>query len=104
MIERLRPAIQEALENNVVEQYGNVLCDPTEVELGTLCYMMQYRVDNDHRMLYIPNPVDRERIVFLHDCRNRLAHMNCCSPMDVVGLLGGFAGYKSSIPIFIARE
>lgn len=88
MIEKWHPDIQKALQNYPVTQYGVDLCEPAEVELGTLCYMMSHRIADDHYMLYIPNPEDREWIRFLHDCRNKLAHMNCCSPADVVGLLG----------------
>ncbi len=72
-----------------MEQFGAAVTDPAEVELGTLCYMMRCRVSGDYRMLYIPEEADRERIRFLHECRNKLAHMNCCAPGQVAALLDG---------------
>lgn len=79
--------IKKALMENEVTQFGTVLHDPTEIELGTLCFMMSYKVYKDNRMLYIPDEVDCERIKFLHKCRNKLAHMNCCSPEEISSLL-----------------
>lgn len=61
--------------------------DPAEVELGTLSYMMRCKVAADKRMLYVPDEADRQRICFLHNCRNKLAHMNCCTPSEVSTLL-----------------
>ncbi len=87
LIEKWHSAIEAALKENEVTQFGAVIADPAEVELGTLCYMMSCKVCGD-RMLYIPDETDRERIRFLHDCRNKLAHMNCCTPDEVTGLLG----------------
>lgn len=79
-------AIKEALATQQIEQFGTILTDPAEVELGTLCYMMSCKVGSN-RLLYIPEEQDRKRIRFLHNCRNKLAHMNCCTPDEVVGLL-----------------
>lgn len=88
IIDKWHFAIETALKDNHVTQFGVVLTDPTEVELGTLCFMMSHKVYGDYRMLYIPEETDRERIRFLHDCRNKLAHMTCCTPNEVFGLLG----------------
>ena len=79
-------AIKEALATQQIEQFGTILTDPAEVELGTLCYMMSCKVGSN-RLLYIPEEQDRKRVRFLHNCRNKLAHMNCCTPDEVVGLL-----------------
>ena len=87
LIEKWHSTISDALKENEVVQFGSILTDPTEVELGTLCFMMSCKISGDYRMLYIPEEDDRERIRFLHDCRNKLAHMNCCSPEEVTKLL-----------------
>ena len=87
IIQKWSAAIKVALRDNEVKQFGTILTDPTETELGTLCFMMSCKVYGDYRMLYIPDELDRERIRFLHDCRNKLAHMNCCTPSEVAGLL-----------------
>ena len=87
LVKKWYTTISDALKDNRVDQYGAILTDPTEVELGTLCFMMSCKVYGDYRMLYIPDDTDRERIRFLHECRNKLAHMNCCTPEEVSQLL-----------------
>ena len=89
LIEKWHSASETALKENDVTQFGAVITAPAEAELGTLCFMMSCKVYGDYRMLYIPDEADRERIRFLHDCRNKLAHMNCCTPNEVAGLLDG---------------
>lgn len=89
LIEKWHSAIEAALKENEVTQFGAVITAPAEAELGTLCFMMGCKVYGDYRMLYIPDEADRERIRFLHDCRNKLAHMNCCTPNEVASLLDG---------------
>ena len=80
LIEKWHDSIEEALQENHVEQFGAAVTDPAEVELGTLCYMMRCRVSGDYRMLYIPEEADRERIRFLHECRNKLAQYELLRP------------------------
>ena len=63
LIEKWHSAIETALKENEVTQFGAVITAPAEA--------------------------DRERIRFLHDCRNKLAHMNCCTPNEVASLLDG---------------
>ena len=87
LIEKWWASIRDALSMYRVEQFGVVLRDPAEVELGTLSYMMRCKVAADKRMLYVPDEADRQRICFLHNCRNKLAHMNCCTPSEVSTLL-----------------
>lgn len=89
IIERYRQAIDETLQNNYVTQYGEQITDPMEVELGSLCYLMSHRQHGESYayMLYIPDETDRERIKFLHECRNLLAHVSCCEPEQVRKLL-----------------
>lgn len=90
-VEKSWDAIHESLEQYSVKQFGTVLHDPAEVELGTLCYMMNYKTATGTRMLYIPEDADRQRIHFLHSCRNKLAHMNCCTPNEISVLLDNSA-------------
>ena len=89
LISKYRDEISKALADNHITQYGELISDPMEVELGSLCYMMSHRQDQDHYMykLYIPDEADRERISFLHDCRNSIAHASICEPEQVRRLL-----------------
>lgn len=88
MIERYKQDISDALMNNYITQYGEQITDPMDVELGSLCYMMSHRRHEDQKyVLYIPDETERERIKFLHECRNLLAHASCCSPEQVAQLL-----------------
>lgn len=87
IINKWYDTIKNALMENTVTQFGEKITDPIEVELGTLCYMLTCKTYADYRMLYIPNEEDRVRIHFLHTCRNKLAHMGCCLPEEVVDLL-----------------
>lgn len=87
LIKKWFDAVEAALIGQKVTQFGKTVSDPKEVELGTLYYMLSCRASDDFRMLYIPDETDRDRIHFLHKCRNKLAHMNCCSPKEVAGLL-----------------
>lgn len=89
IIERYKAALSTVLSENNVTQYGEQIVDPMDVELGSLCYMMSHRKHNDTYMymLYIPDENDRERIKFLHECRNKLAHVSFCEPDEVRQLL-----------------
>lgn len=81
IIEQYEYEMQEALDKNYVEQYRSQITNPIELELGTMCYMMSVC------QLYIKEKETRDRIKFLHDCRNNLAHAHCCSPEEVRQLL-----------------
>lgn len=85
IIERYRDTINKALTKNDITQFGEKITDPMEVELGSLCYMMSHRQDGAENMymVYIPDETDRERIRFLHECRNLLAHGSICEPEQV---------------------
>lgn len=89
LIKKYRNEINNALTENHIIQYGELITDPMEVELGTLCYMMSHRQETDYYMymLYIPDETDRNRIRFLHDCRNAIAHVSICDPDQVRRLL-----------------
>ena len=87
IIERWRESIQDVLDRREIEQYKEILTDPLEAELGTLTYMMTLRDNRGEYLLYLPDQAERDRIQFLHECRNRLAHAETCSPEQVLGLL-----------------
>ena len=85
IIEKYRGILQDTLDNNYVEQYKKQLTSPVEIEFGTLCYMIA------SGMLYISDKSDRDRIHFLHDIRNDLAHAHFCDSAKVKELLDGQA-------------
>lgn len=88
LIRKYEIEIQKTLANEPIVQYGEILCNAIDVELGTLCYLMSKRNKDGFYSLYIPNETDRTQIKFLHDCRNKLAHVSCCMPQEVQKLLG----------------
>ena len=85
IIEKYFDVIQNALQDNYVEQYKKQVTSPMEVEFGTLCYMMTVG------FVYISDRADRDRIHFLHDIRNDLAHAHSCDSTRVKELLDGQA-------------
>ncbi len=87
LVEKWHDKIQDALDSNYITQFNEPLQDATDVELGSLCYMMKHRTDTGLYMLYIPDEEERDWISFLHDCRNQLAHASCCTTSQVVRLL-----------------
>ncbi len=87
IIKEWEQTIKLVLNEHKVFQYGEVIEEPMDVELGTLCYMMRHRVETDLYQLYIPDESVRQRIKTLHDCRNLLAHASCCTPAQVTELL-----------------
>jgi hypothetical protein len=90
IIKRNFTAIKEALEQEVITQYCEEITNPYDVELGTLCYLMARRGADGYYLLYIPDEALRNRVRFLHECRNLLAHAECCSPAQVTELLGNY--------------
>lgn len=87
IIEEYEQEIRESLLVNNISQYGEQLSEPIDVELGTLDYMVTHRNGAGDHKLYIPDEEMRERIHFLHECRNLLAHVTCCTPQQVSELL-----------------
>lgn len=87
LIQKYIGEIHQALVYNSIVQYGVTITEPIDAELGTLCYMMSHRRDDNSYMLYIPVEADRERIKFLHTCRNLIAHAMTCTPEQVTQLL-----------------
>lgn len=80
IIESNKAELQQALSHSHVEQYKNRVTEPVDVELGTLCYLLTVN------SVYMPNRDDRERVFFLHECRNLLAHARCCSEEQICRL------------------
>lgn len=83
IISSLRIPITELIQNNRVKQFEEQIVDPNEIELGTLVYLIA------SRQLYVPDALVRERIHLLRDCRNAIAHRECCSLEQVSMLLDG---------------
>ena len=83
IIRKWEALIKAALEEEETKQYGEIIKEPIDVELGTLCYMMA----RENGVLYIPDENARRRIRFLHECRNLLAHASCCTSEQVSELL-----------------
>lgn len=88
LITKWEATIQKILDDEYITQFGEHLVEAIDTELGTLCYLLKHRTPTGFYSLYIPNEEDRKRIVFLHDCRNKLAHASCCSTSEVLQLLG----------------
>ncbi len=73
--------IQNALDNEEIRQYGEVLTKPAEVEIGTLHFMVKtYKIS-------MPSAEDRKRIETLRSYRNTIAHMGCLTPHEIKDLL-----------------
>lgn len=87
LVKKYEKEIQTVLDNDSITQYGDQLTEAIDTELGTFCHLIGKRDNKGNYSLYLPNEEDRERIRFLHKCRNNLAHAECCSPEQVCGLL-----------------
>lgn len=80
IIESYYRELQTTIEQKHIEQYGEKITKPIQLELGTLCFLM-------NRYSCIRDKDARERISFLHKCRNHLAHAHCCITSEVCELL-----------------
>lgn len=80
IIESYYRELQTTIEQKHIEQYGEKITKPIQLALGTLCFLM-------NRYSCIRDKDARERISFLHKCRNHLAHAHCCSTSEVCELL-----------------
>lgn len=93
--------IQEALReryydfktgrSQLIYQFGDVISDPDDAELGTIYRMTKLKRDNDtsQYLLYIPDEKSRSRIELLHDLRNALAHGEPCAIDKVAEFING---------------
>ena len=71
------------------------ITSPYDVEVGTLAFMLSLNRDEEQqqKLWYLPDPDVRERILFLRNCRNHLAHLTPCTPEEVASLLERPCGY-----------
>ena len=82
IIRKQHDRISQVLNMYQIEQFKEILTDPMDVELGTLDFMVHtYHVINDSKLIH--------RITFLHDCRNKIAHGDYCSPSQIDELFSG---------------
>lgn len=80
MIKKYENQLRKALLNNNVEYFDKKIEDPFDLEVGTFWHMIK----KDHVRL-VGN--DKNRIGMLRDCRNEIAHMQCCLADNVKELL-----------------
>jgi hypothetical protein len=67
-----------------VKQYGEVLEDPYEAELTTLVKLTRLgKIDSQGYCLLEMKEDEKQRLAFLRDKRNDLAHMKICSPQEM---------------------
>lgn len=79
--------IQDALDAHPLERFGVRITEAGDADLGALVHMMGTRDLDGMYALYLPDENVRDRIMFLYQCRNRLAHADICAPADVEKLL-----------------
>lgn len=80
--------IQEGIEKYPPDQYGVIVRNAVDLEIGTLRYMIRHRSPNQEEyLIWIPDESTRDRIDFLYELRNKLAHTQICSPVEVGELL-----------------
>lgn len=80
IIESYYHELQSTIEQKHIEQFGEKITKPIQLELGTLCFII-------NRYSCIRDKEAQERISFLHKCRNHIAHAHCCSTSEVCELL-----------------
>lgn len=86
-INKWRSEIERALLKQAAEQFGEIIYDPSDLELGTLYYMNKNKLSDSLYWLYIPAEEDRDWLSFLRNTRNTLAHGNVCSDEELIWLL-----------------
>ena len=87
VIPKMRDQLSTVLENSDISQFGERVCDPEDVELETLVYLMAQTNDAGERLLYIPDRELRNEIHLLRECRNTIAHHKTCEWSQVKWLL-----------------
>ncbi len=83
-VDKYSRLIQDCLP---VEQFGEVIEDPHEVELGTLIYLLSSKYEEDEENRLVISYKDYENLHLLHKTRNKLAHVKCCSNSEIRILL-----------------
>ena len=87
VIAKVRDQLFTVLANSDIPQFGERVCDPEDVELGTLVYLMAQTTDDGERLLYIADRELRNEIHLLRECRNTIAHHKTCEWSQVKWLL-----------------
>lgn len=89
-IQTLNAQIATLLASEPVVQYDQLITEPLDMELGTLChYMNQRRGEEGYYAIYVQREEDRRRLRLLHQLRNALAHVTCCTPQQLNELFSG---------------
>lgn len=70
-----------------VMQFGELIQNSCEVELGTIIYMLSDKYEEFGKNRLVISHKDYEDIHFLHDVRNKLAHIKYCSSDEIYKLL-----------------
>lgn len=74
IVEEYWDDLEQMLQQEVISQFNQKVTDPLELEIGTLYYNRRF----------LPHLADE--IVFLRDCRNKIAHGDCCTPEEIENL------------------
>ncbi|MBD5560977.1 MAG: hypothetical protein HDQ87_11645 [Clostridia bacterium] len=92
IINEWRGNVDRGLHEVRLEQFGERVERPEDMELGLLWYCTtHWKPDGDY-IVYLPDRYVRDRIRFLHLCRNKLAHRCAVDGEELVELLDG-AGF-----------
>ncbi|MDR2522162.1 MAG: hypothetical protein LBC93_00445 [Synergistaceae bacterium] len=78
LVERYKAEIDAALQQSGTDAtwYRQQITDAYDAELGLLLRLDAPAFQKE----------DKQRLKFLYDCRNKLAHMKCCSPKELTML------------------
>lgn len=87
IIRNLEESLHRCMQEHPIQQFGIPVVDPYDLEFGTLDYLMAKQDENGARYLYVPDEAMRARIRFLKECRNNLAHTNCCTVEQINELM-----------------
>lgn len=87
IIKELKDSLHECLTAHPIYQFGEQITDPYDLEFGTLVWLMAKQDEHRMRYLYVPDETVRSRICFLKECRNCLAHTDCCTVEQVRELI-----------------
>lgn len=89
-IQLLENQIADLLTKEAVEQYGQRITNPLDIELGTLCYYInQWRPEKKSYAICVPCAEIRHRLYSLRQRRNELAHVICCDPQQLGEIFDG---------------
>lgn len=83
LIEVNQDSIQSCLPRQDV--FGNMVCDPQDVELGLLVHMTCGKLNDDEKR-FVTDSETRSMIKLLHSIRNKLAHLDICDTSEILKL------------------